>query len=98
MIEIVRVTQKMKIKQTWPSIKAAQAETGLRDLGYRTKYGGIVYHPETNGYIMRLDDYEDYRIEGVRDLSPSKSNEPKRTLLEEFDDFWDFLEDCCKSR
>ena len=98
MICVVEVTKSMKIKQTWPSIKVAQAETGLRDLGYRTKYGGIVYHPETNGFVMRLDDYEDYRIEGVRKLSHSKSSKSKKVLMEEFNDFWDFIENGCKSR
>ena len=98
MICVVEVTKSMKIKQTWPSIKAAQAETELRDLGYRTKYGGIVYHPETNGFVMRLDDYEDYRIEGVRKLSHSKSRKSKKTLREEFDEFWEFIENICKSR
>ena len=98
MIYVVEVSKSMKIKQTWPSIKAAQAETGLRDLGYRTKYGGIVYHPETKRFVMRLDDYEDYRIEGVRKLSHSKSSKSKKTLREEFDEFWEFIEDCCKSR
>jgi len=47
---------------------------------------------------MRLDDYEDYRIEGVRKLSHSKSSKSKKVLMEEFNDFWDFIENGCKSR
>ena len=42
---------------TWDSIEAAQADTGIRYLGLKTKDGNYTVIPGTRDYIMHIDTY-----------------------------------------
>lgn len=44
----------------WDSIEAAQADTGIRYLGLKTKDDNYTIIPGTRDYIMRLDTYRSF--------------------------------------
>ena len=107
MIKMIRVNEKLQVKQNWASIKEAAIDTGIYDLGSRTRTGEIIYCPDSDTYIMRFEDYgllkmwvERITPEVIRNMKNAYTHMPKCDIkvTEEDNDFWDSIEDCCKSR
>lgn len=60
MIKIISTDRKLLPLLTWDSIEAAQADTGIRYLGLKTRNGDYAVIPGTRDYIMRLDTYRSF--------------------------------------
>ena len=60
MTKMIVTDRKLLPLLTWDNIEAAQADTGIRYLGLKTRNGDYVVVPGTRDYIMRLDTYRSF--------------------------------------
>ena len=77
MIKIIRVNEKLQTKKNWDSIKEAQQDTGIYNIGSQTQNGDIIYCPESDTYIMRFEDYAFLKTALVKKLTPEFAQKMK---------------------